>query len=201
MIKIDRMTEEQHKPAASECARANAPRTPWRNLDIVSTLSFIGASIFGLVGAANNVRHTFWNNFIEGFGRIDTPFASIRDKYRAKFQQTPLDYSAGKISADQYRLSMRQHAHDFRQEVNSKLLQEFHIPTNGIKGWTVGTVKRLRELGVNGKFHGVVGFASVTAVAIGAISLLHHNRNILDAVDDKISDLRDQLQQQTPMQR
>jgi len=145
-----------------------------------------------LIGAANNVRHMFWNNFIHGFGEVDTPFTPIRNKYTAKFQQPTIDYEQGRISADAYRHTIRDYADSYRKEVNAKLLEEFHIPTDGIKGWTVGTFKRIKEVGMNGKIHGAVGFATVAAVSLGSISLLRHNKHTLDAIENNLSALHDQ---------
>ncbi len=158
----------------------------WRNLDFASVVAFSTASLLGALGVANNVRYTFWNNFIQGFNQINTPFAPIRDKFTRLFQNTASERTAERISSTEYRQTMRTIANDYRNEVADKLLKEFDIPTHGVKGWTVGTFKRMKEIGMNGRMHNVIGFASVGAIAIGSINVLRNSKNTIDRVEDKI---------------
>ncbi len=173
-------------PSSAAVEQSPAPGRFWHNWDWVSIGSFAAASVFGAIGVANNVRHTFWNNFIQGFHEIETPFAPIRDKFQALFRSTAAKYKAGDLKADVYRTTMRDIAEDYRQEIATKLLKDFNIPTNGLPGWTVGTYKRMKELGLNGRISTTLGFATLTATAIGAVSVLRNSKHTIDRVEDKI---------------
>ncbi|MES2984208.1 MAG: hypothetical protein V4735_03370 [Pseudomonadota bacterium] len=157
-----------------------------QNLDTASTISFVAASTLGAIGVANNVRNNFWHNFIQGFREINTPFAPLRDKFTAQFQKTARDFSAGALGSREYRDTMRSISNNYRNEVADKLLKDFDIPTHGIAGWTIGTVKRVKELGINGRIQSVVGFATVGAITLGSVNVLRNSKNTIDRVEDKI---------------
>jgi hypothetical protein len=180
---------DHHERSPQKPEPAPARKRTWRNWDWLSIGAFSAASIFGFIGVANNVRNTFWHNFTQGFGEIDSPFSPIRNKYTQMFKQTSADYKAGLLTGKEYRETQKQIANCYRTEVNTKLLKEFDIPTKGIEGWTVGTFKRMRELGLNGRINTTVGFATVAAISIGAVNVLRNSKRTLDKVEDKLEDV------------
>lgn len=177
--------------SSKEMERTPKTRPPFiqrttRNLDWGSALAFFSAAVIGAIGVANNVRNTFWQTFVLGMGKRDTPFAGIRDTHEAMFKQQTNDYNARKINAQEYKAGVSSVAGKYRTAVADKLLKEFDIPTKGFSGWTVGTWKRLQELSLTGRIQSVVGFASVAAITCGAISVLRNSRNTIDRIEDKI---------------
>lgn len=170
-----------------ETARAQRRRDHWR-WNTLCVTSFVTGSALAAVGMANNIRYSFWNNFVHGFGEIETPFADIKTKYAEKFKGTVSQYNADSISQQEYRTTMRNHATDYRQEVFTRLEKDFNIPSNGWRGWTEGTLKRWQELGVNGRIHNTVGIASIAATTIGAVILMARQQHNTNRIENKMEE-------------
>jgi hypothetical protein len=167
-------------------AEESSSKHGMQNLDKGSTLAFGAAALMGAIGVANNVRNSFWQIFVLGNGKHKSPFSRITDEHQALFTKQTTDYNRGAITASAYKANVRNVATNYRNTVADKLLREFDIPTHGVKGWTVGTWKRLNELSLTGRIQSVVGFASVAAITCGAINVLRNSRNTIDRIEDKI---------------
>jgi hypothetical protein len=168
-------------------ARRNADHRRW---NILSGGSFIVGAGLSILTMANSIRYTFWHNFVQGFGEIRTPFSDIKEKYADAFKGTVAQYDQGAISPHVYRNTMRQNATDYRQEVFTRLEKDFNIPSNGWRGWTEGTFKRWKELGVTARIHNTVGIASITATTIGAVIILARQQHNNNRVEDKLDEQR-----------
>lgn len=160
----------------------------WRRWNLLSTASFAIAAGLGLLTIANNIRHTFWNNFIRGFGEIRTPFSDITDRYTGKFQGIVDQFQASRITAVDYRKNMRATADQYRDEVFRKLETDFNIPSKGIGGWTVGTVKRFHDLGFTSRVQSTIGMATIASTVIGAAIVIGRQHKTSTRIESKIDE-------------
>ena len=176
------MTQQTHD--------ATAKKHGWDNWDWLSAGSFLSASFLGLLSIANNVRSSFYNNFILGYKETPTVFSDIVKHYThpetGVFALTTQKREAGLITPTEYRVTNRANAKEFRGKIASKLLADFKIPTDGIEGWTVGTFKRWREMGSTARIDSTVAFATIAATALGAVTVLRHSKDTIDRVEDKL---------------
>lgn len=201
---------DQEKQSAGAAAEMS-PRVYRRhsNLDVLSTFSFITAGLMGAYNICNSIRTRFYHSFVEGYNESRTPFTDIIEKYNGKsgmpdtastlpdgkYDELAMKHRAGEIDGVVYIKERKALTAEFRSEINKRLLEDFNIPSRGIKGWTTGTIKRWEQLGSHARRDASLGFATVAAVGIGAIGLLRHNKHILDNVDQKLDNLSDsQLQ-------
>lgn len=185
------MSFKQEEPTKTEKTaqqRNMRERLNWHNLDYISIGSLFSAGILGLITLANNVRYNFWNSFIKGFGEIKTPFEDITKTHTEVFTNIVAQRNSGEITPTHYSNAMRANAANYRNAVADRLLKDYNIPTHGLKGWTIGTWKRFKELGVTSRIHSGIGVASITSTAIGAILLLRHNRHTVDRIEHKIDE-------------
>jgi hypothetical protein len=178
------MEPEQQK-ASTVREHGSADQRRW---NILSSIPFVLGAGLSLVTMANNIRYTFWHNFVQGFGEIRTPFSDIKEKYAKAFKSTVSEYEQGSISSADYSVAMRKNARDYRQEVFTRLEKDFNIPSNGLKGWTEGTIKRWKELGVTARIHNTVGIASITATTIGAAVMLAHHQHANNRIEEKLDE-------------
>jgi hypothetical protein len=155
-------------------------------LDWVSLSTFGSGAVLGAVTIAHNIRNAFWNGVVLGYKETRTAFSDITDKYTNLFKNNTEDYLAGKYGEQEYLRLNRGTSKQYRGEVFERLEKKFDIPSNGFKGWTVGTFKRFKELGVNARIHSGIGFASVGATVIGAVTLLRHNSHTVHRIEEKI---------------
>lgn len=202
---------EQKAHHARQLHKANRDST-------LALVSFYGAAVFGVGTILNNIRQKFHQNFVLGYGETRTPFTPIVEKYNGKqfmpkehavksyvksnfpqdsshspalglFDTLSLKAEHGKIKTAEFLAERDTLRHKFRKEIDKKLLEDFGIPTNNaIKDWTVGTWKRLELMGNTSRIDSSLGFASVTAFSIAAISLLRHNRHMLERVEKDIDE-------------
>ena len=186
-------TLEQHAQQRHAAAR----------ISVMSLVSFYGAAVFGAGTIINNIRQKFHHNFVMGYAETRTPFTPIVEKYNgisgmpdlAKpstlglFDRASLRQQKGITTPQEYLQERDVLRNAFRKEVNTKLMEDYGIPTaNTFKDWTVGTVKRWQMMGTISRIDASLGFASVTAFSVAAISLLHHNRRMLERVEKDIDD-------------
>lgn len=182
--------------------------------------SFIGAGILGLGTIANNIRKRFYDTFVMGYGETLTPFSDIARKYNGahgmpnvpdqktfdlsnateverlglgEFDKLSIEHAQGRWNAKEFIEKRTGLTKDFRREIAQKLESEYHLPTgNVIKDWTVGTWKRWRLLGEHSRMDTSLGFAAVTAIALGGFSILRHDKRTLDRIEDKLDDTQQQ---------
>lgn len=185
------ISSEQHQKQRDSVAR----------MSVMSLVSFYGAAVFGVGTILNNIRQKFHTNFVLGYGETRTPFTPIVEKYNGKqfmprthgdtglFDKLSLRAEAGELAPAEYLKERDALRNAFRKEVDTKLMQEYAIPTaSKFKDWTVGTLKRWQLMGTTSRIDASLGFASVTAFSVAAISLLHHNRRMLERVEKDIDD-------------
>lgn len=175
-----------------------APEKYRRDFDWMSSLSFLGAAVLGAFAVANDIRSRFFKVFIDGYGgETETPFTPLLREYRGdpakggeggKFRPIVEAYKKGDLTPTEYSQRMRQTAKEFRHAVDSRVEKEFGIPANGLKGWTVGTVKRWQHLGIIARRDATLGFATVAAVGVGAIGVLKHSKDTIDRIEDKLDE-------------
>jgi hypothetical protein len=159
---------------------------PTSNFDRSAMVSFAAATGIGIFSTISNIRNQFYEGFVLGWHRVKTPFTDLVNKANAAFDANVYDYENGQCDAKTYRENIRKIGVQHRTEINDKLLKEFDIPTDGVAGWVEGTVKRFEHLGNKTRLTAGLAFAATTAVGVGAVTLLRHNKATLDRVEEKI---------------
>lgn len=198
------MREPAHKPADPHS------RSPWPAYEaVLSSLVGIGAGVFTMLQLANNIRRKFFQNFVLGYGESPTVFDTIVKTYSgndgafAKLTQAQKAresaFASGELSQEQFQKqsvdfmrAMRDTATEYREAIDAKLLHDFNIPTKGPTGWLEGTYKRWKNMGMTSRRDTAITFASVSAMAVGTLLLLRHNKTALSRIEDRLDDIEAQ---------
>lgn len=184
--------------------------------DLASIGSLLVGATLGLAKLGQDIRTHFHMNFVRAYNEHGSSFQPIIDKYSGEngvFAKLKEYYEVdkepwikkanegdkealGKVRqyAKQYRAEIKTEAQNFRTDIAKQLEVEHNIPTSGIKGWTVGTLKRFNELGTTAKIQSSLGFFTIAASAIGAAIVLQHNAHRTDRVGSKVDDLREDFE-------
>jgi hypothetical protein len=194
------MDSHRHIPEHA-AETASKPAENFRHLDVLTMLSFIVGGFFGIGSLFHRIRERFHQTFVLGYGETATPFTSIVERYNGRqgmpdpanskswgeFDKIAFMRKENKISPEEYAKQRGEIARNFRKEINTVLRKDYHIPTeNALKDWTLGTVKRWKLLGNTSRVEVGLGFASLAAVTVGAISMLRHNKRTLDGIEDML---------------
>lgn len=177
-----------------------SPLRARNNWDVVSIASFIGAAAFGIHGVCNRIRERFFHAFVMGHGETRTPFSDIIEKYNGRggikpyssggtnglFDGLSMDYNKGTLKADPFCAERKALTAKFRDEIAERLEKDFHIPTKGIKGYTIGNWKRWEQLGIGARRETALGFATISTIGVGAIAIMRNSKNTLDRVEEKL---------------
>ncbi len=157
-----------------------------KNLDRSTMLGFGVVASVGFFSTLHKIRDRFEEGFIRGWGHIETPFSQMIRDYEKIQDSNTESYKAGRIEGTKYRNNIIENARTHRNEIATKLENEFQIPTKGLAGWTEGTAKRFMHLTNKSK----VATAS-TAIGLGVITwvgyaLLRNTKYTLDQIDKKL---------------
>jgi hypothetical protein len=190
-------------PAPSQGFVAS-PLRARNNWDVVSIVSFAAAGVLGIGTICNNIRDKFFHAFVDGYGESRTPFTDIIEKYNGRrgvrhssyhaddgaFDALSRRHKANLVSDSEFVAERKKLTHEFRREINERLLEKFNVPSEGFRGWTEGNLKRWQMLGNGARRDASLGFAALSAISIGAISIMRNSKNTLDRVEDKLDEKR-----------
>ncbi len=85
---------------------------------------------------------------------------------------------------------------EYKEKVATILEDEFKIASkNPLKALTVGTWQRWQKIGLHFQSDAALGFATVTALGLGAVAVLKHGKDTVDRIEDKFDALRDSVNQ------
>ncbi len=186
----------------SDKQSADQPHRHRGNWDRISIASFVAGASFGIATICNRIRERFFHSFVLNHEESRSPFSTILEEYNGThkatasgnkkipglFDELAGQYNNKKITADEYVTKRKDYAKGLRTEINAVLEKDFKIPTsNFFKDATIGNWKRWQHLGSGAKSESALGFAAVTAVAVGAVAVLRHSKRTLDSIEDRLS--------------
>jgi hypothetical protein len=178
------------------------PRESFPHLDVITLMSFIVGGTLGIGSLFHRIREQFHQTFVLGYNETATPFTLIIEKYngkhgmpdrnnpspRGEFDKLTFRRQSGQINPEEYTKQRGEIARRFKKDINDVLKTDYKIPTdNHFKDWTVGVWKRWHLLGNTSKVEVGLGFASLTAITVGAISMLRHNKRTMDGIEDLLT--------------
>ena len=165
----------------------NSSEKSARNWDLLSMGSFVAAGVFGLVKAANDTRHQFYQSYVIGYDGEKTVFTDLLDKTKVKFTSLKQRFSEKEIDIKEFSSEMNRFANDRQTGVNTIMKERFNIPAdNALLDWTVGSVQRSNLLGRTNRMNAAMAFAGTAAIAIGAVAVLKHSSRVLDSINQKL---------------
>ncbi len=181
------MSDQLHSNAGK--ARETDSRS--RTIDFIIGGSFISAGIAGITSAYNNIRHNFLQAFVYGYdNKPDNWFSTHLKESKDTRQVFDEAFAKGTIKEAEFYTKQKAWVKDNSKLLNQLIDEKFEVKgSNAITKFVNRGITMAKYAGKTTRNSALMGIASSSAVAIGAVAVLKHsktNSDNMNALIEKI---------------
>ncbi len=177
--------------------RAKEAVAPSDYTDVIFGGSFVGAAVFGVANAINNIRHNFYESFVkppqdllnldnvsDAAAREKHSFADLFRERKREYQDITRKEAHGEISGLEQAKKKIEATLKMEKKVHERCVEKYGIHTKGWRGWTTDVWKQRNHVGTFARRSAALTMATTTVVSLGAIATLKYTKHLLDRIDE-----------------